>query len=82
VAPWPLAWYTELDTILAREYRHRTKNMTTSQRANLFIPPDLGGLGPPSLADIIYKRKRSILERAFDGDPLTQMAVDACIRRA
>jgi len=82
LAPWPLAWYQEFDTLLAREYRHRTKNMATAQRANLFIPPETGGLGLPSLVDTIQGRKRSILDRAMEGDVLTRLAVDSCVRRA
>jgi len=82
LAPWPLSWYQELDTILAREYRFRTKNLSTSQRANLFIPPELGGLGMPSLTDIIQGRKRSIFERSLEGDQALQLAADSCLRRA
>ena len=39
--------------ILAREYRKRTKNMATSQEANIFLPAALGGLGFQRLSDII-----------------------------
>ena len=42
---WSLAQSVQFDVILAREYRKRTKNMATSQEANLFIPAALGGLG-------------------------------------
>ena len=42
---WSLAQSIQFDVILAREYRKRTKNMATSQEANLFIPAALGGLG-------------------------------------
>jgi len=82
LAPWPLEWYAELDTLLAREYRYRTKNMTTAQRTNLFVPAETGGLGLPSLLDIIQARKKGIVERALAGTATTQLAADLCLSRA
>ena len=50
---WLLDQSIQFDVILAREYRKRTKNMTTSQEAKIFLPAALGGLGFRRLSDII-----------------------------
>ena len=71
------------DVILAREYRKRAKNMTTSQEANLFLPAALGGLGFRGLSDTIQERKRAIIDSLHDESPMElRVAVTAMINRA
>ena len=79
---WSIAQSVQFDVILAREYRKRTKNMATSQEANLFIPAALGGLGFRRLSDIIQERKRAIVDQLHESPMELRVSVTAMINRA
>ena len=79
---WSLDQSIQFDVVLAREYRKRTKNIATSQEANLFLPAALGGLGFRRLSDIIQKRKRAIIDTLHESSMELRVAVTAMINRA
>ena len=72
----------KFDVLLAKEYRKRTKDMATSQEANLFLPAALGGLWFRRLSDIIQKRKRAIVDRLHESPMELRVAVTVMINRA
>ena len=69
-------------SVLAREYRRRTKDMATSQDVNMFLPASLGGLGFRRLSDIIQERKRAIVDRLHESPMALRVVVTAMIDRA
>ena len=79
---WSLDQTIQFDVVLARVYRRRTKNMATSQDANLFLMAALGGLGFRSLSDIVQERKRAIVDRLHESPMEFKVAVTAIINRA
>ena len=62
---WSLNQSIQFDVELGREYIPRTKNIATSQEANISVPESLGGLGFRRLSDIIQERKRAIVDRSL-----------------
>ena len=67
---------------MALEYRIRTKNMATSQEANIFLSAALGVLGFRRLSNIIQERKRAIVDRLHVSPMKHRVAVTAMIKRA
>ena len=72
----------QLDSVLAAEYRRRTKDRSTAQTENIFQPPGAGGLGFRRLSSVIQDRKRAIIDRLHDSSPGVRRAVESMLSRA
>ena len=66
---WSLEESMQLDSILAAEYRRRSKDRSTAQTENIFQPAGAGGLGFRRLSSVIQDRKRAIIDRLQDSPP-------------
>ena len=72
----------QLDSILAAEYRRRSKDRSTAQTENIFQPAGAGGLGFRRLSSVIQDRKRAIIDRLQDSPPGVCRAVESMLSRA
>jgi hypothetical protein len=66
-APWPLAWYQQLDTILQQAYRTISKNRHSFPTDLLYLPPSSLGLGFSQFSELVQQTKLSMFQRSTYG---------------
>ena len=79
---WSLEDSLKMDSIIAAEYRRRTKDRSSAQTENIFQPPEVGGLGFRRLSSIIQTRKMAIYDRLQDSPASCRRAVESMVARA
>jgi len=81
LSSWSPAQCRSLDKLFAREYRSRTRNISSSQEENLFQPASSAGLGFCRPSVLIHERKLSLARRSTCSDDCyTRFAIDALQR--